>query len=202
VNEYAPTFSEPSYVRQVDEGRIYSEIVRVEATDRDCTPKFGDVCKYEILTSDQPFVIDMEGIIRNTEPLDYERSHNHILSVVAYDCGGYKVLLRCMRAESLIGSYGCHHVTRYNIVGGCKICRVVDQTTCLRSRGCLLSLQSRRLLVQECARACPSWSPSKSTECVGSAGGDCPRGSTTPPQPASRSCSLLPAWSCATSRAT
>ncbi|KAH0814861.1 hypothetical protein GEV33_007930 [Tenebrio molitor] len=108
VNEYAPTFSEPSYVRQVDEGRIYSEIVRVEATDRDCTPKFGDVCKYEILTSDQPFVIDMEGIIRNTEPLDYERSHNHILSVVAYDCGGYKVLLRCMRAESLIGSYGYH----------------------------------------------------------------------------------------------
>lgn len=64
VNEYAPTFSEPSYVRQVDEGRIYSEIVRVEATDRDCTPKFGDVCKYEILTSDQPFVIDMDGVIR------------------------------------------------------------------------------------------------------------------------------------------
>lgn len=87
VNEYAPAFSEPSYVRQVDEGRLYSEIVRVEATDRDCTPKFGDVCKYEILTADQPFVIDSEGAIRNTEPLDYERSHNHILSVVAYDCG-------------------------------------------------------------------------------------------------------------------
>ncbi|XP_066260044.1 calsyntenin-1 isoform X1 [Euwallacea similis] len=87
VNEYAPTFTEPSYVRQVDEGRIYPEIVRVEATDRDCTPKFGDVCKYEILTSDQPFVIDMDGVIRNTEPLDYERSHNHILSVIAYDCG-------------------------------------------------------------------------------------------------------------------
>ncbi|KAK9884274.1 hypothetical protein WA026_005226 [Henosepilachna vigintioctopunctata] len=87
VNEYAPTFSEPSYVRQVDEGRIYGEIVRVEATDRDCTPKFGDVCKYEILTPDQPFVIDIDGVIRNTEALDYERSHNHILSVVAYDCG-------------------------------------------------------------------------------------------------------------------
>lgn len=71
----------------MDEGRLYSEIVRVEATDRDCTPKFGDVCKYEILTADQPFVIDSEGAIRNTEPLDYERSHNHILSVVAYDCG-------------------------------------------------------------------------------------------------------------------
>ncbi|XP_045466915.1 calsyntenin-1 isoform X1 [Harmonia axyridis] len=87
VNEYAPTFSEPSYVRQVDEGRIYGEIVRVEATDRDCTPKFGDVCRYEILTPDQPFDIDIDGVIRNTEALDYERSHNHILSVVAYDCG-------------------------------------------------------------------------------------------------------------------
>lgn len=61
INEYAPAFLEPSYVRQVDEGRLYQEILRVEASDRDCTPKFGDICKYEILTSDQPFVIDNEG---------------------------------------------------------------------------------------------------------------------------------------------
>lgn len=27
------------------------------------------------------------GSIRNTEPLDYDHSHNYILSVVAYDCG-------------------------------------------------------------------------------------------------------------------
>ncbi|XP_011309111.1 calsyntenin-1 [Fopius arisanus] len=87
VNEYAPQFLQPAYVSTVDEGRLYEEVVRVEASDRDCTPKFGDVCKYEILTADQPFVIDNEGAIRNTEPLDYERSHNYILSVVAYDCG-------------------------------------------------------------------------------------------------------------------
>ncbi|KAL1123236.1 hypothetical protein AAG570_002323 [Ranatra chinensis] len=87
INEYAPAFLEPSYVCQVDEGRLYSEIIHVEASDRDCTPKYGDICKYEILTNDQPFLIDNEGTLRNTEPLDYERSHNHILSVVAYDCG-------------------------------------------------------------------------------------------------------------------
>lgn len=87
VNEYAPVFAQSSYVREVDEGRARGEVLRVEATDRDCTPKYGDVCKYEILTADQPFSIDNEGVIRNTEPLDYERSHNHILSVVAYDCG-------------------------------------------------------------------------------------------------------------------
>lgn len=71
---------------EVDEGRLYPEIIRVEATDKDCTPLFGDVCKYEILTLDQPFTIDNEGSIRNTEPLSHRASHNHILSVVAYDC--------------------------------------------------------------------------------------------------------------------
>ena len=35
----------------------------------------------------QPFKIDSEGVVSNTEPLDFEKSHNHILSVVAYDCG-------------------------------------------------------------------------------------------------------------------
>lgn len=65
---------------------MYQEIIRVEATDKDCTPLFGDVCKYEILTLDQPFTIDNEGSIRNTEPLSHRISHNHILSVVAYDC--------------------------------------------------------------------------------------------------------------------
>ncbi|CAD7094141.1 unnamed protein product [Hermetia illucens] len=86
INEYAPTFLQPSYVTEVDEGRLYQEIVRVEATDKDCTPLFGDVCKYELLNNDQPFTIDNDGSIKNTEPLSHKLSHNHILSVVAYDC--------------------------------------------------------------------------------------------------------------------
>lgn len=86
INEYAPTFLQPSYVTQVDEGRLYKEIIRVEARDKDCAHPFGDVCKYEILNSDQPFTIDNEGSIKNTEPLSHKASHNHILSVVAYDC--------------------------------------------------------------------------------------------------------------------
>ncbi|KMZ07386.1 calsyntenin-1 [Drosophila simulans] len=86
VNEYSPTFLEPSYVIEVDEGRLYNEILRVEASDKDCTPLFGDVCKYEILNNDEPFSIDNEGSIKNTEPLSHKASHNHILSVVAYDC--------------------------------------------------------------------------------------------------------------------
>lgn len=86
INEYAPSFIEPSYVIEVDEGRLYQEIIRVEATDKDCTPLFGDVCKYDILTMDQPFAINNEGSIRNTEPLNHNKSHNHILQVIAYDC--------------------------------------------------------------------------------------------------------------------
>lgn len=38
------------------------------------------------MNNDQPFTIDNEGSIRNTEPLSHKQSHNHILSVVAYDC--------------------------------------------------------------------------------------------------------------------
>ncbi|KAJ2954976.1 hypothetical protein O0L34_g3319 [Tuta absoluta] len=87
VNEFAPVFSQAAYVKSVDEGRLYDEILRVEATDRDCTPRYGDVCKYEILGDASPFTVDNEGVIRNTEPLDYEKAHNYILSVVAYDCG-------------------------------------------------------------------------------------------------------------------
>ncbi|GBP54492.1 Calsyntenin-1 [Eumeta japonica] len=64
VNEYAPVWSRPAYVRAVDEGRLYDELVRVEATDRDCTPRYGDICKYEIRADPerpQPFTIDNEG---------------------------------------------------------------------------------------------------------------------------------------------
>lgn len=69
---------------------MYKEIIRVEASDRDCSPLFGDVCKYEILpsgsTDHEPFSIDKEGLIRNYIPLSHKQSQNHILSVVAYDC--------------------------------------------------------------------------------------------------------------------
>ena len=61
VNEFAPRFTERSYILDVDEGRLYDEIVQVAAEDDDCSPKFGDICRYEILSSDQPFVINSQG---------------------------------------------------------------------------------------------------------------------------------------------
>jgi len=88
VNEFAPEFVERSYILDVDEGRLYDEVIQVAAEDQDCSPKYGDICQYKMLSSDQPFIIDSQGTVRNTEPLSYERSHNHILVIVAYDCGG------------------------------------------------------------------------------------------------------------------
>lgn len=69
INEYAPLFLDASYIKEVDEGRLYEEILRVEATDRDCTPRFGDICKYDILNDDQPFFINNEGIQNNSDIL-------------------------------------------------------------------------------------------------------------------------------------
>ena len=61
VNEYAPKFNQPSYVVDVDEGRPADRIVQVEASDADCSAKYGDICRYEILNKDQPFAVDSEG---------------------------------------------------------------------------------------------------------------------------------------------
>lgn len=60
-NEFAPEFVQESYSAEADEDRLYDKIVQVEADDNDCSAKFSDICKYEILTRDQPFIIDQEG---------------------------------------------------------------------------------------------------------------------------------------------
>ncbi|XP_023227601.1 calsyntenin-1-like isoform X2 [Centruroides sculpturatus] len=87
VNEFPPTFLHESYTVDVNEGELHDQIVQVKAEDGDCSQKFRDICKYEIITPNQPFTIDSEGRIKNTEPLSWDQSRNHILLVVAYDCG-------------------------------------------------------------------------------------------------------------------
>lgn len=90
LNEYAPIFRQDSYTVTVNEGRIIDPIIQVEAIDHDCSSKFNEICKYEIVGGDKlntPFLIDANGNIKNTRALYYKESHNHILEVVAYDCG-------------------------------------------------------------------------------------------------------------------
>lgn len=71
----------------VEEGQLFDELIRLEAVDEDCSPRFGDICGYSIESSGQPFEISKDGILRNTVPLNYSVSHSYILSVVAFDCG-------------------------------------------------------------------------------------------------------------------
>ena len=90
VNEYAPEWigqqvldqddigepkisASPSTLRvEVEEGQLLEHIIQVEAVDRDCSARFGDVCGYEILQTSasddndekenrQPFTINSEG---------------------------------------------------------------------------------------------------------------------------------------------
>uniref|UniRef100_A0A3Q2W673 Calsyntenin-2 n=1 Tax=Haplochromis burtoni TaxID=8153 RepID=A0A3Q2W673_HAPBU len=58
VNEFAPVFREPQYQAAVTEGKIYDNILQVEATDQDCSPQYSQICNYQITTTNTPFAID------------------------------------------------------------------------------------------------------------------------------------------------
>lgn len=61
VNEFSPVFVERRYEASVPEGRLFDRIVRVEALDADCSPQYSQICFYDILTPNIPFVIDNDG---------------------------------------------------------------------------------------------------------------------------------------------
>ena len=69
VNEYIPLWSQEEYSAQLEEGKMAEKILEVAASDNDCSPQFGDVCKYSISGPDQTFAIDQQGVISNTRPL-------------------------------------------------------------------------------------------------------------------------------------
>ncbi|CAB1333579.1 unnamed protein product [Coregonus sp. 'balchen'] len=87
VNEFSPVFVERRYEASVPEGRLFDRIVRVEALDADCSPQYSQICFYDIITPNVPFVIDNDGNIKNTEPLDSKRQRVHTFWVTAFDCG-------------------------------------------------------------------------------------------------------------------
>ena len=69
VNEYIPLWGQEEYSAQLEEGEMKEMILEVAASDNDCSPHFGDVCKYSISGPDQTFAIDQQGVISNTRPL-------------------------------------------------------------------------------------------------------------------------------------
>ncbi|XP_028910099.1 LOW QUALITY PROTEIN: calsyntenin-3 [Ornithorhynchus anatinus] len=87
VNEFAPVFVERLYRAAVTEGKLYDRILRVEAVDGDCSPQYSQICYYEILTPNTPFLIDNDGNIENTEKLQFSGQRLYKFTVTAYDCG-------------------------------------------------------------------------------------------------------------------
>lgn len=89
TNDHVPVFSRPWYTFDVNEGKIYNELGRLQAIDKDCGHPYGQICRYQITNAVDgfPFVIDDQGVIRNTQPLNYTQAKSYILTVVAHDCG-------------------------------------------------------------------------------------------------------------------
>eukprot|EP00066_Takifugu_rubripes_P017818 XP_011607084.1 PREDICTED: calsyntenin-2-like [Takifugu rubripes] len=92
VNEFAPVFRESEYRAAVTEGKIYDNILQVEATDQDCSPQYSQICNYQITSARTPFAIDRNGNIRNTEKLSYDRQQQYEIQVTAWDCGQKRAL--------------------------------------------------------------------------------------------------------------
>ena len=61
VNEYAPAPEQDSYMVDVVEGKLFDEILRLRAPDRDGSVGYKTICHYHILTPNVPFRIDNEG---------------------------------------------------------------------------------------------------------------------------------------------
>ena len=87
VDEFAPRFENSSYTVEVEEGKVFTNITQLRVIDDDASDAYGEVVGFEILTPDVPFFITNEGVLQNTEALDYSMHRNYILKVVAVDGG-------------------------------------------------------------------------------------------------------------------
>jgi len=61
VNEYSPTWPHGYMSADVVEGRVYDEIIRVEAIDRDGADGVSRICRYHIITPHVPFEVNANG---------------------------------------------------------------------------------------------------------------------------------------------
>ncbi|XP_051963449.1 calsyntenin-2-like [Xyrauchen texanus] len=86
-NEFSPVFGQSEYHGSVMEGEVSDSILQVQASDRDCSPQYSQICNYQIITEDTPFAVGRNGNIRNTESLSFDKKPHYEIRVIAYDCG-------------------------------------------------------------------------------------------------------------------
>jgi hypothetical protein len=122
VDDFAPKFVNESYFAYVEEGKMYESIVQIQASDADESDSFKTICGYELLTPGVPFVISSTGVVRNTEPLDYNVHRNFILEAVASDCGqrtSEPVFINLAVTEKCLSGWsGLQDVIRYRAGSG------------------------------------------------------------------------------------
>ncbi|CAI4227056.1 unnamed protein product [Auanema sp. JU1783] len=89
TNNHVPEFDSPWYTYTIDEGKLVQEIATLKAVDADCGDPFGEVCEYKITNGFKnfPFAINNQGVLRNTQPLNFTQVKSYILTIVAIDCG-------------------------------------------------------------------------------------------------------------------
>ncbi|XP_076451662.1 calsyntenin-1-like [Babylonia areolata] len=87
VDEFAPRFENATYTVEVEEGKVFTNLIQLRVMDDDASDAYGQVTGFEILTPGVPFLINKDGVLQNTEALDYSRHRNYILKVVAVDGG-------------------------------------------------------------------------------------------------------------------
>lgn len=85
ANDNPPEFLQESYFVEVSEDKeVNSEIIQIEATDKDQGP--NGYVTYSILTDTDKFSIDsVTGVVRILSPLDRETQHVHYLKIEARD---------------------------------------------------------------------------------------------------------------------
>lgn len=88
INDHRPEWVRSSFTADADEGRIYDRLLQLKAKDADGSDPFSRICHFHIVTKDVPFEADADGVIRNTEPLDFQLKQAHVFEVTAEDCGG------------------------------------------------------------------------------------------------------------------
>uniref|UniRef100_A0A1I8EBB1 Cadherin domain-containing protein n=3 Tax=Wuchereria bancrofti TaxID=6293 RepID=A0A1I8EBB1_WUCBA len=145
TNNHVPVFSRPWYTFNISEGKIYSELARLQATDKDCGHPYGQICRYQITNALDgfPFAIDDQGVLRNTRPLNYTQAKSYILTIVAHDCGmrqSKSTLVTINVHEACIdGIHGIpEQVTYISGSGSVQIAPNAHIVTCAEEQSCTL----------------------------------------------------------------
>lgn len=61
ADRFAPVFEKTTYYAELEEGKLYENIIKVTAKDSDKSADNQNICGYDILTKDVPFIMEKDG---------------------------------------------------------------------------------------------------------------------------------------------